>query len=149
MSNSTPAPVAATPWHVWLVGALAVLWNSVGAFDYVMTETRNAAYLSGFTPEQLAYFNSFPAWVVGTWALSVWGGVLGSVLLLMRRRWAAAVFGMSLATMLLTFFHNFVLTNGLAVMGGAGGLAFTAVIVAIGLGLLLYSRSLVRKEVLR
>ena len=149
MNNSSTAPVAATPWHVWLVGVLAVLWNSVGAFDYVMTETRNATYLSGFTPEQLAYFNGFPAWVVGTWALSVWGGVLGSVLLLLRKRWAVPVFGVSLATMLLTFGHNFLLTNGLAMMGGIAGLIFTAVIVVVGLALLLYSRKLARKGVLR
>jgi len=32
--------------------------------DYVMTQTKNEAYMSGFTPEQLAFFYSFPAWVV-------------------------------------------------------------------------------------
>jgi hypothetical protein len=51
----------------------------------------------------------------------VWGGVLGAVLLLLRKRWAVPVFGVSLATILLTTFYNFVLSNGLAVMGGAVG----------------------------
>jgi hypothetical protein len=149
MNNPTPAPKTATPWHVWLVGVLALLWNSVGAFDYVMTETRNASYMSAFTPEQLAYFYGFPTWAVATWALSVWGGVLGSVLLLLRQRWAVPVFGVSLATMTLTFFYNFVLTNGLAVMGGVGGLVFSAVIVVIAVALLIYARTLARNGVLR
>ena len=86
-----------------------------------MTETRNASYMSTFTPEQLAYFRDFPMWVVAAWALSVWGGVLGAVLLLLRKRWAVPLFALSLATMLLTTFRNFVLTDGLADHGRSGG----------------------------
>ena len=149
MNNSAPTSNIATPWHLWLLGVLALLWNSVGAFDYVMTETRNASYMSTFTPEQLAYFYGFPSWVVATWALSVWGGVLGSLLLLLRKRWAVPVFGVSLATMILTSFYSLVLTDGLAVMGGAGGLVFTAVIFVIAVALLVYARILARNRVLR
>jgi hypothetical protein len=145
------APTAArkTPWHLWVVAVLALLWNSGGAFDYVMTQTRNASYMSSFTPEQLAYFYGFPKWAIATWALSVWGGVLGSLLLLLRRRLAVLVFAASLAAMLPTFFHNFVLTDGLAVMGGLGGLLFAAVIVIAGVTLWLYARSLAAKDILR
>jgi len=32
--NST----VATPWHVWVVGIVALLWNAMGALDYTMTE---------------------------------------------------------------------------------------------------------------
>jgi hypothetical protein len=149
MNSPIPPPAVATPWHLWLVGVLALLWNSIGAFDYVMTETRNASYMSSFTPEQLAYFYGFPAWVVAAWALSVWGGVLGSVLLLLRRRWAVPVFAVSLATMAATFVYNYVLTDGLAIMGEVGGLAFTALIVVVGIARLLYARRLARIGVLR
>ena len=149
MNRPIPAPAVATPWHLWLVGVLALLWNGIGAFDYVMTETRNASYMSSFTPEQLAYFYGFPAWVVAAWALSVWGGVLGSVLILLRRRWAVPVFVVSLATMAATFVYNYVLTDGLAIMGDVGGLAFSALIVVIGIALLLYARRLARTGVLR
>lgn len=137
------------PWHLWLVGVLALVWNGFGAFDYVMTETRNSSYMSSFTQEQLDYFYSFPAWVVATWAASVWGGVLGAVLLLARRSIAVPVFTLSLVTMAITFFHNYVLTNGLAIMGGKEGLIFTAVIVLIGVLLLVYARRLVGQGVLR
>lgn len=149
MNSPLSARSVGTPWHLWMVGVLALLWSSVGAFDYVMTETRNAAYMGTFTPEQLAYFRGFPMWVVATWALSVWGGVLGAVLLLLRKRWAVPVFAVSLAAILLTTFYSFVLTNGLAVMGGVGGVLFSAVILVIAVALLIYSRSLVRSGVLR
>ena len=140
---------ARTPWHVWLVGVLALLWNGVGAFDYLMTQTRNVSYMSAFTPEQLDYFYGFPAWVVAAWALSVWGGALGSILLLLRKRWAVPVFGVSLAAMVLTTIYNFVLSEGLEVMGGAGGLIFTAVIFVIAVALFVYARWLAPVGVLR
>jgi len=144
MTDPTSVPSKATPWHLWLVGVLALLWNAVGAFDYVMTETHNVSYMSKFTPEQVAYFHGYPMWVVATWALSVWGGVLGSALLLLRKRLAVPVFGVSLATLLLTFLYNFVFTNGYQIMGGAGGLIFCAVIFVIAVALLLYARRLAR-----
>lgn len=138
----------ATPWHLWLVGALALLWNSMGAFDYLMTQTRNASYMSQFTPGQLAYFYAFPAWVVSTWALSVWGGVLASVLLLLRNRWAVTVFGVSLVTMVITTIYNFGLTDGAEVMG-TFGVVFSAVIFALAVALFLYARHLASLGVLR
>ena len=149
MSNPSPAATPVVPRHLWVVGVLSLLWNSVGAFDYLMTQTRNASYLSAFTPEQLAYFQAFPSWVVATWALSVWGGVLGSILLLLRRRLALTVFGVSLVTMLPTFFYNYVLTDGLRIMAGAGWLSFNLVIVVVGWALLFYVSTLSRRCVLR
>ena len=74
-----------TPGHLWVIGSVAVLWNAMGLFDFVMTMTRNEAYLSGFTEEQLVYFYSFPGWVVALWGIAVIGGELGSVLLLARK----------------------------------------------------------------
>jgi len=139
---------AGVPWHLWLVGALALLWNSVGAFDYVMTETRNASYLSAFTPEQLAYFNGFPKWFIAMWALGVWGGVLGSVLLLARQRLAVPVFGVSLLGVVVTFVYNFLLSNGVEVMG-TGGAVFSLVIFVVAVALLLYARALARAGRLR
>ena len=86
--GDTPSPAVATPKHLWVVGVLALLWNCMGAFDYVMTESRNASYLRGFTRQQLDYFFGFPAWVIACWAIAVWGGVAGSLLLLLRKRLA-------------------------------------------------------------
>lgn len=136
------------PWHLWVVGILGFLWNLMGAYDYLMTETENEAYMARFTPEQLEYFYGFPTWVVFFWALAVWGGVLGTVLLLLGKRLAAPVFLVSLLSMVVTSFYNFVLSNGLEIMGGAGPLAFTILIFLVALGLWVYARAMVRRGVL-
>ena len=66
---------AKTPLHLWIVGMLAIVWNAFGAFDYLMTQTRNEAYLANFTDPQRIYFESFPIWMEATWAFGVWGGL--------------------------------------------------------------------------
>jgi len=147
MSDTNRVAEQSAPWHLWVVGVVGLLWNLVGAYDYLMTETQNASYMAKFTPEQLEFFYGFPTWVVATWAIAVWGGVLGAVLLLLRKRLAAPVFLVSFLAMVVTAIHNFVLSDGLAVMGAAG-VAFSAAIFAIALGLWLYARAMAGKGVL-
>ena len=120
----------------------------MGAFDYVMTQTRNEAYMSNFTPEQLSFFYGIPAWAVATWAIAVWGGVIGSLLLLIRRRHAVWVFLASLIAMAITSFQNYALSNGMEVMGDAFSLGFTAAIFLIALALFLYARAMHERKIL-
>ncbi|BET65775.1 hypothetical protein ASA1KI_06930 [Opitutales bacterium ASA1] len=148
MSEPATPPVR-TPWHLWVVGVLSLLWNAVGVFDFVMTQTRNESYMSNFTPEQLEYFYGFPAWVVTAWAVATCGSLLGSVLLLLRSRFAVPVNLAVLAAMALTFVHNLLLSDGLEIMGGAGPLVFTIVILAVGVLLWVYARAMASRGVLR
>jgi hypothetical protein len=136
-----------TPKHLWIVGVLALLWNAVGAFDYLMTQTQNEAYMKQFTTEQLEFFYGFPTWLVALWAIAVWGSVLGAILLLMRKALAVPVFLAAFIAMCLTAVHNFLLSNGLEVMGQEA-LIFTVVIFLIALGLWLYARAMQKRGVL-
>jgi len=131
-----------------VAGVVSLLWNSVGAMDFVMTQTRNKAYMGGFTPAQLDFYYGFPVWVVAAWGIAVWGGVLGSLLLLLRKRQAVHLFLSSSVCMVLTDVYSFALANGLNVMGGATALMFSAFIFVIGVLLLVYARSMCKRGVL-
>jgi hypothetical protein len=120
----------------------------MGAFDYLMTQTQNERHMSQFTPEQLEFFYGFPVWVVAFWALAVWGGVLGAVLLLLRKKLASGVLLVSFLSMVVTTIHNFVLSNGLEAIGDGFGLVFSAVIFVVALLLYLYARAMKNRGVL-
>lgn len=137
-----------TPWHLWVVGLVSLLWNAMGVMDYLMTMTKNEDYMSAFTEEQLEYFYNFPGWVVIFWTIAVWGSLLGSILLLFRSKFAVPTLAASLASMVITAFYNFVLTNGLEIMG-TGGAIFTVVIFVIALLLVVYARAMSRRDVLK
>lgn len=136
-----------TPWHLWTIGAVALLWNGYGGYDYVMTQTNNAAYLAQFTAEQRAYFDNFPMWMEAVWAIGVWGAVLGSILLLLRSKWALQAFLASLIAFAVSVVYG-QMSGGSAVMGTTG-MVFSAVIFVLGLVFVMYSRMMTRKRVLR
>ena len=142
MSQSVKAPK-----HLWIIGIITLLWNIMGAFDYLMTQTKNESYMAQFEQAQLDYFYGFPTWMVAFWALAVWGGVLGGVLLLMRKRLAVQVFLVSFASMVITAIYSFGLSNGAEVVGTTGILT-TIVIFFVALGLWLYSRAMHARGVL-
>jgi len=138
---------AHTPWHLWIVGVLGLLWNSVGAFDYVMMQSRSASYMTRFTPEQLGILLNLPRWLVALWALAVWGGALGALLVLVRRGLATRVLLTSLVAMTATAIHNFTSTGGLYSTGGTSP-AFVLLIFAVALGLWLYARAMAHRGIL-
>lgn len=138
---------APTPIHLWIIGVVALLWDSMGAYDYLMTQTQNASYMAKFTQEQLDYFYGFPMWVEVFWALAVWGGLLGCILLLLRKCLALPVLVVSFVSMVITAIYNFGLSKGMEVMG-TGGFMFTVAIFLVALGLVIYARAMQKRDVL-
>ena len=108
-----------TPWHVWLVGVVGVLWNAFGCWDYTMTQLKGEEHLRAFgmTDAQIAYFDARPAWTHGVWAIGVWGGLLGAVLILLRRKLALPVFVVSFLGFLAGLLYQYVLSDASSVMG--------------------------------
>ncbi len=89
---------SATPWHLWAVGGISLLWNAFGGYDFVMSVTQGETYwrASGMNDAMIAYYNAMPTWMYVPWVLGVWGAVAGSILLLMRNRLAVPAFALSL-----------------------------------------------------
>jgi len=138
----------ATPWHLWVIGILALLWNAFGAYDYLMTQTGNEAYMSAFTPEQLEYFYGFPVWMDAFWAVGVWSAFLGAILLILRSRLAFYAFILGLIGMAGTTAYQFTNPAPAGVLDGAG-LAMSIVIWISQILLAIYAFAMMRKGVLR
>lgn len=148
MSDTPVQETNKTPWHLWTVGIIGLLWSAMGAMDFVMTQSHNEAYMSAFTEQQLQFFYGFPVWVVIAWGIAVWGGVLGSLFLLMRKQISVLVYLASLVAMVITTIQNYGLSDGMQVMGDAFSLIFTGIIFAASMGLYLYAKAMQTKGVL-
>jgi hypothetical protein len=144
-----------TPAHLWLVGGLGTLWNAFGCYDYLMTRMRNTDYLAGMMPNidpqaVLAWVDGFPVWAQFGWGLGVWMGLLGSVLLLLRNRWAVHTLALSAFGAVLGLGYQIAAAPPLP---GSEGDAMMAVmpwvIIAVAVGLFLYARAMNQKGVLR
>jgi hypothetical protein len=137
------------PAHLWIVGLLALVWNAFGCFDYLMTQTGDTAYLAKFPPEQLAYFNSLPTWITALWAVGVWGGLAGAILLLLRSRFAIHAFAASLVGIVVSFAYEMALTTRPESMKQLPLALMPWVIFLVAAFLLWYARQMDRTGVLR
>ena len=143
-----------TPAHLWVVSILALLWNAFGCYDYLMTRARDADYIASMMPGTdpnavFAYIDSFPVWAQAGWALGVWGGLAGAVLLLIRSRYAVWAFALSLIGAVLGLGYQIANPGGPAGMHEGAGAVMPYVIIAVAVFLLWYSWSMEKKAVLR
>ena len=105
---------ARAPVHLWIVGILSLLWSCFGCYDYLMTRLRDTDYIASAMPgvdpnNVLAWVDAFPLYAQIGWGLGVWLALLGSVLLLMRSRWAVWSLGLSLAGAILSLGYQLLL----------------------------------------
>ena len=133
--NETTAPAMRAPMPIsfWVVAGLSLLWNLFGAYDYLMTRTRNEAYLSamGDPKAVLAWIDSFPLWVQLCWGMGVWGAVAGSLLLLARSRFAVHAFLLSLIGAVGSLVFQATDSNVPAAFDSSARLVLPVVIVAV------------------
>lgn len=121
-------------WSFWVIAAVALVWNAMGCM----------AYLSEMDPDSLeaaarALIDNRPAWATAAFAIAVWGGALGSVLLLLRKSLAFYVFVVSLLGVTVQMYH------GLFMGGGTGSygpfeIAMAIMIPAMGAFLIWYTK---------
>lgn len=128
------------PWHYWAVAIFALLWNAMGATDYVMTHSGNETYLSNFSDAERALFTGFPTWVVATWALSIWSAVLAAILMFFRSRFIVSLYCVSAVFFAITCIHNYFLSEpAMHEVVGTFAIIFSIVIAAIIAFLLWYT----------
>ena len=145
---------ARTPVHVWIVGILSLRWSCFGCVDYLMTRMRNTEYLTSAMPGVdpnafLAWIDGFPLYAHIGWGLGVWLGLLGSILLLLRSKWAVWSFGLSLIGAVISLGYQIALATPLPGMEGGFNAAMPYVIIVVCVALFLYARAMEKKGILR
>ncbi len=78
--------VGGVHWSFWAIGAVALIWNVMGVINFFVQ--MNADMVAAMPETHRAIIEVRPAWATGGFAIAVFGGALGCLLLLLRR-WAA------------------------------------------------------------
>lgn len=123
----------------WIIAIIALIWNAMGVMAYLsqafMTEDMKA-----LLPEaERALYDNIPAWATAAFALAVFGGLLGSLALLIRKKWATLLFMISLLGIIAQMVYNFFLSNNMEVYG-PGGYIMPIMVIIIGIFLYMYSK---------
>src|SRR6478672_4414517 len=97
--STTLTPGRTSPWHLWLVGLVALLWNAAGAYTILQAQ---AGRLPNPEPDELAYYAAQPMWFVVVTDIALVSAIAAALALLLRRRAAVGMFALSLGAIVVT-----------------------------------------------
>lgn len=123
-----------------IIGIVALVWNLIGVMAYLDQAYMTKEELLAKSIAEQALYSDLPAWVTGAFAISVFGGTLASVLLLLRKKLATFVFILSFIGILAQMSYNFIVSNA-AELFGPGDMIISVMVPVIGAFLIWYSRS--------
>ena len=132
-----------TPWHLWVIGVIAVLWNGMAAVDFTATATQYEPYMESVAQAAKDHVYSLPTWTFAVWGLATWAGLIGGLMLLLRHASAVSLLALSLAG------AAGMLLVALIYPAPGGSAGFAAGIVVVAALLLGYANALRRHGVLR
>ncbi len=96
--------VGGVRWSFWAIGAVALIWNVMGVINFFVQ--MNPDVLAAYRESERAIVEGRPAWATGAFAIAVFGGAIGCLLLLLRKSSAYYLFIVSLVGMIVTMTHT-------------------------------------------
>lgn len=135
----TTAVAPSRPMSYWIIATLALVWNLLGVSMFCIQYIATPEQIAMMPPEQRQILEATPTWINVAYAVAVFGGVLGAVGLLMKKRWAVTFFLLSLVGLVVQMLGTFLVTPAWTLLGPAG-LAMPALVLVIALFLLSYAR---------
>lgn len=131
----------------WVISVIGLIWNLMGANQYVQQAYKTEAFQSMYTPEQLETISNMPVWATAAFAIAVFAGVLGCILLLLRKKQAKLLFQISLLGIIVQMIYNFAIAK-ITEVYGPGAVIMPIMILVIGFFLLSYSKQADKRDLL-
>ena len=97
------------------------------------------------TPEQIELMEATPAWVTGVFAIATFAGVLGALLMVLKRKLAVPLFAISLVAVLIQNGYAWFATNAAEVYGTVQGYVMPLLVITISIFLFWYSKGASQK----
>jgi hypothetical protein len=127
-------------WSFWLLSGFMLLWNIMGCINFIVQ--MNPEMTSSYRENEQAIIQARPLWATVAFAIAVFGGALGCLLLMLKKSVAFYIFIASLSGVIVTTAH----TLGNGINFGTGemiGIIFLP--VAVAAFLIWYSKYAERK----
>lgn len=115
----------------WLISIIALLWNFMGIIAYLGQAYMSDEALKMLPEENQLYFSNVPAWVTAAFAVAVFGGFIGSIGLIIRKKWAYFLFLTSLLALVVQHIYNFFIQDYIEMTGSQMILPIVTFIVAV------------------
>ncbi|QNJ98705.1 hypothetical protein [Constantimarinum furrinae] len=132
----------------WIIAVLALLWNLMGIYQYLLSTVLADSLTDMISAEELNIINNMPSWYSYVFAIAVFAGVLGCLFLLLRKKLAITLFGISLLALLIQMGYWLFGTEIMDILGPTSAI-MPLIVIAVGIFLYFYSKGAAQKGWLR
>ena len=123
----------------WVIGSIALVWNLMGVLNYLDQAFMTDKVLEVLPKEQQILYQDVPAWVTAAFAIAVFSGTLGSLLLLLKKKNASTFFIISFLGIMGQMSYGLLIDQS-SDSYGPMGIAMPIIIIAFGGYLIWYSK---------
>lgn len=137
------------PWWFWVVSAVLLLWNLMGVGAYISDATMSHEDMVKNYGQVLADAAAAqPAWVTGAYALAVFGGAIGCLLLLLRKKIAIWPLILSFLAVILQQGYMWLGSGVMSEIDMANKVMYISIPI-VALFLIWFAKAMTRKGILR
>ena len=123
----------------WVISSIALVWNLMGVFNYLDQAFMTNKVLEVLPKEQQILYQDVPVWVTAAFAIAVFSGTLGSLLLLLKKKIATTFFTISFLGIMGQMSYGLLIDQNSDSFGPMG-IAMPIIIIAFGGYLIWYSK---------
>jgi len=126
MNDSIKIPV----WF-YTVAVIAIVWNAMGVMAYIGTVMMSAEDFLKMPEVQQSMQTAMPMWAKAAFAMAVFAGVIGSLMLLLKKSMAVPILIISLIAIIAQQINFIILMKGFDFIGNPAKI-MTIMIIVVG-----------------
>jgi hypothetical protein len=132
MSEQIKSENIVIPSWFKIVAIIAFIWNLLGVLAFVGQMFMTPEMLAELPVAEQELYANTPIWATAAFAVAVFAGAIGSLLLLMKKGLATPVLTLSLVGVLVQMFHSFFMSKSFDVYGpGAAVMPMMVIVIAV------------------
>lgn len=143
MTNSTTKPSTI----FWVISIIALFWNIMGVAAYLGQAYMTEEALLALPEAEQTYYTNVPAWITAAFAIAVFTGFLGSLALVLKKKWAKLMFVVSFIAVVIQVIYNLFIQEFVALTGSRVILPLITVIIAAFL--IWFTENSIKKNILK
>ena len=133
------------PTWFWIVAIFFLLWNIMGVASFFMHVFISNEALELLPIAEKELYESYPLWTEIVFAFAVIGGFLGSIGLLIRKKWSKLAFIISLCAIIPQMIQNIFISKSIEVYGNEA-IIMPIMVIIFGIFLVWFSKFAINKN---
>ena len=137
------------PIWFWVIAVFFLLWNLMGVLSFFGHTFISEEALALLPENERELYGDYPLWTTIVFAIAVFFGFIGSLGLVLKKKWSKLAFIISLCAIIPQMIHNVFFTKSMDVYGPGEAATMPVMVIVFGIFLVWFSNYAIKKNWLK